>query len=92
MQGHAAANMIPVVSSNRVGKEKGCTFFGSSFIAGTRGEMLKIADRESEGVLVETFRLHEIAIERGRCGLLRDRRPRMYQSLSSRSGRQRTDG
>ena len=37
MQGHAAANMVPLVASNRIGKEDGeaaqMTFFGASFIA-----------------------------------------------------------
>jgi N-carbamoylputrescine amidase len=41
MLGHAAANMIPVVTSNRIGVEEDedsrITFYGSSFIAGPQG-------------------------------------------------------
>jgi len=44
MQGHAAANMVPVVASNRVGREvfggSSITFYGGSFIAGYTGEII----------------------------------------------------
>ncbi|KAE9029524.1 hypothetical protein PF005_g1566 [Phytophthora fragariae] len=60
MQGHAAASMVPVICSNRVGSEVvdgiQVTFVGSSFITGQTGEMLKIADRESEVKLCTTTR------------------------------------
>ncbi|TYZ63184.1 hypothetical protein PybrP1_002767 [[Pythium] brassicae (nom. inval.)] len=90
MQGHAAANMVPVVSSNRVGSEVvdgiPVTFCGSSFITGLTGEMLKIADRESEGVLVESFDLEKFHVRRASWGLVRDRRPHLYSQLLTRDG------
>ena len=50
MQGHAAANVMPVVASNRIGTEQGekytMTFYGSSFIASHTGEKVAEADRE----------------------------------------------
>jgi len=85
MQGHSAANTVPIVSSNRVGKDGGMIFCGSSFITGPTGEILKIADRESEGVLVEKFDLEKLHIKRANIGLLRDRRPDLYRSISSRN-------
>lgn len=57
-------------------------FYGSSFIAGPTGAMLKIADRESEGVLVEEFKLHQLQGQRASFGLLRDRRPNTYDAIS----------
>ena len=49
MQGHAAANIMPLVASNRIGTEKGekytMTFYGSSFIASHTGEKVAEADR-----------------------------------------------
>ncbi|OQR92609.1 N-carbamoylputrescine amidase [Achlya hypogyna] len=90
MQGHAAANMVPVIASNRVGTEQSdgvqVTFCGSSFITGQTGELLKIADRESEGVLVEVFHLEKMHIRRASWGLLRDRRPALYDQLATRDG------
>lgn len=50
------------------------------------GEMLKIADRESEGVLVETFDLEALDRLRAGKGLLRDRRPHLYPVLATRDG------
>ncbi|KDO18823.1 hypothetical protein SPRG_15874 [Saprolegnia parasitica CBS 223.65] len=92
MQGHAAANMVPIVASNRVGTEQSdgiqVTFCGSSFITGQTGELLKIADRESEGVLVEVFHLEKMHIRRASWGLLRDRRPALYSQLATRDGGQ----
>jgi N-carbamoylputrescine amidase len=50
------------------------------------GGQLKIADRESEGVLVESFDLEKFHIRRASWGLVRDRRPHMYRSLTTRDG------
>ncbi|KAJ0399974.1 hypothetical protein P43SY_006227 [Pythium insidiosum] len=90
MQGHAAANMVPVLASNRVGTELvdgvQVTFCGSSFITGQTGEMLKIADRESEGVLVESFDLEKFHVRRASWGLVRDRRPHLYGAVLTRDG------
>lgn len=85
MQGHAAANVMPVVASNRIGEEtegdSSMIFYGSSFIADETGEIVESADRISETVLTHTFDLDEIAATRRNWGVFRDRRPEMYQTL-----------
>ncbi|MGL4663589.1 MAG: N-carbamoylputrescine amidase [Clostridium butyricum] len=87
MQGHAAANIIPLVESNRVGTEvqdeSSMTFYGSSFIAGPTGEIVKQMDRDKEGVIVVEFDLDEIREKRQSWGIYRDRRPEMYKSILS---------
>jgi N-carbamoylputrescine amidase len=87
MQGHAAANYVPVVASNRVGVEKGSAgelrFYGSSFIAGPQGEIVAELDRDEEGVITASFDLDEIAILRGSWGLFRDRRPDLYHAITA---------
>jgi N-carbamoylputrescine amidase len=91
MQGHAAANVMPVVASNRIGSEKGekytMTFYGSSFIASPTGEKLVEADRESESVLTASFDLDEVRRYRQAWGVFRDRRPDLYYPLLSLDGR-----
>ena len=84
MQGHAAANIMPVIASNRVGTEKDgteMTFYGSPFIADEHGELTAEMDRESEGVITAEFDLDEIAKRRREWGVFRGRRPEMYQIL-----------
>jgi len=85
MQGHAAANMIPVCASNRVGAESdgpvSLTFYGSSFIAGIDGKMVTEAGREGEAVLLAGFDFAENSRRRAGWGLFRDRRPDCYQPL-----------
>lgn len=87
MQGHAAANIIPLVASNRVGTEvqdeSSMTFYGSSFIAGPTGEIVKQMDRNKEGVIVAEFDLDEIREKRQSWGVYRDRRPEMYKPIFS---------
>ena len=90
MQGHAGANYVPLVASNRIGKEKGqngdMTFYGSSFIAGPTGEIVSELSRTEEGVATATFDLDEIAKMRASWGLFRDRRPELYDALKSHHG------
>jgi N-carbamoylputrescine amidase len=78
MQGHAGANLVPVIAANRIGTEIGSrftlTFYGSSFIAGPTGEKVAEADRSSETVLTATFDLDEVAHLRSGWGVFRDRR------------------
>ena len=85
MQGHAAANLIPVIASNRIGKEvqkdSEMTFYGSSFICDETGEIVAEADRKTEGVLTAVFDLDKIAQTRREWGVFRDRSPQMYQTL-----------
>lgn len=85
MQGHAAANIMPVIASNRIGTEtddeSSMTFYGSSFIADQAGTIVEEADRETESVLVHEFDLDAIAQMRREWGVFRDRRPEMYGTL-----------
>ena len=85
MQGHAAANIMPVVASNRIGhevqKNSEMTFYGSSFIADETGGLVAEADRETEGVITAEFDLDAIAQKRREWGVFRDRRPEMYGTL-----------
>lgn len=91
MQGHAAANIMPLVASNRVGTEAAgnvaMEFYGTSFIAGYTGEILADADREEETVLLATVDLDEAAQYRTNWGVFRDRRPDLYGPVSSLDGR-----
>lgn len=85
MAGHAAANMMPVIASNRIGTESDenskMTFYGSSFIADQHGEIAVQADRYTAGVITEEFDLDALADERREWGIFRDRRPELYQIL-----------
>jgi N-carbamoylputrescine amidase len=91
MQGHAAANYMPLVASNRVDVEKGraceMTFYGSSFIAGPTGEIAAELGRSDEGFCAASFDLDAIAVARASWGLFRDRRPELYGVLKSHDGK-----
>jgi len=91
MQGHAGANYVPVVASNRIGVEKGrageMTFYGSSFIAGPTGELAAELGRTEEGFVTARFDLDAIAEARASWGLFRDRRPELYGALGSHDGK-----
>ncbi|MCA0177590.1 MAG: N-carbamoylputrescine amidase [Proteobacteria bacterium] len=98
MQGHAAANMVPVVAANRIGREVGLgngnpqqqplatTFYGSSFITDHTGAKLAEAGRSEEALLVQTLSLDEARRARQSFGFFRDRRPEMYQPLLTSDG------
>ncbi|RJF85024.1 N-carbamoylputrescine amidase [Azospirillum cavernae] len=90
MQGHAGANLMPLVASNRIGREEGescgITFYGSSFIAGPQGDIVAQADRDSETMLTAHFDLDRIAAQRASWGLFRDRRPELYGALLTLDG------
>jgi N-carbamoylputrescine amidase len=92
MQGHAGANLMPLVASNRIGHEQGAgcatTFYGSSFIAGPTGEKLAEADRAGEAVLTARFDLDRIRRQRNGWGVFRDRRPELYGALATADGSQ----
>ena len=85
MQGHAAANMTPVIASNRIGKEIAdnteMTFYGHSFISDETGEIKCECDDESEGTILHSFNIDEIRISRASWGLFRDRRPELYDKI-----------
>jgi N-carbamoylputrescine amidase len=90
MQGHAGANLVPVMAANRVGTEKGrtteITFYGSSFIADATGAKVAEANRTDEAVLVAKFDRAELRQMRLSWGLFRDRRPELYRSLTGLDG------
>ncbi|MFQ5939576.1 MAG: N-carbamoylputrescine amidase [Alphaproteobacteria bacterium] len=90
MQGHAAANMIPVVASNRIGVEKSdtvtLTFYGSSFIAGPTGKLVAEASRDEQMVITNSFDFDALRESRASWGLFRDRRPDLYRSLLTVDG------
>jgi N-carbamoylputrescine amidase len=80
MQGHAVSNVIPVVASNRIGTEKsGQSFYGSSFIADHRGDLVESLERKDEGVLVHEFDLDYLDRHRAAWGFFRDRRTEFYK-------------
>lgn len=85
MQGQAAANLVPVLASNRIGTEtegeSSMTFYGSSFITDETGGIVEEADRTTETLLVHTFDLDQTALRRREWGVFRDRRPEMYGIL-----------
>ena len=93
MQGHAAANIMPLIAANRIGTEavtpspdnqnqsSSLTFYGSSFIADETGGLVEQADRESACILTHTFDLDEIRELRRSWGTFRDRRPEMYGAM-----------
>ena len=91
MRGHAAANLLPLVASNRVGTEsqdgREVTFYGSSFIAGPDGQLAAKAPRAGEAVLTASFDLDAVRDLRRSWGVFRDRRTDLYRPLATLDGR-----
>lgn len=93
MQGHSAANLMPVIAANRTGTERvtpdednsrqesALTFYGSSFITDGTGALLQCADRSSDCVLTQELDLDALADLRMSWGVFRDRRPECYGRL-----------
>lgn len=90
MQGHAAANIIPVVASNRIGSEQGETnrlrFFGTSFICDYKGQVLQRASEDVSEVLVQEVDFGAATQYRLGWNLFRDRRPSTYRKILSLEG------
>ncbi|MFD5022019.1 N-carbamoylputrescine amidase [Paenibacillus sp. NPDC058367] len=90
MLGHAAANLIPVVASNRIGEEidedSSINFYGSSFIAGPQGNKIVEAGRGEQAVIVSEFDLDALEVGRIEWGVFRDRRPELYKMIGSYDG------
>jgi len=88
MRGHAAANVMPVVASNRIGRESSgdleMDFYGSSFITDHLGNPMVVADDETETVLTAAIDLHSVRDYRRAWGVFRDRRPDLYGPLLRR--------
>jgi N-carbamoylputrescine amidase len=91
MRGHAGANTMPVIASNRIGREVApggtdVTFFGSSFIADHTGQLAAKASRDAEEVILATFDLDATAALRSTWGIFRDRRPETYGAVAGFDG------
>jgi N-carbamoylputrescine amidase len=94
-QGHAAANLTPLIASNRYGVERSfqdpeglyIRFYGSSFIADATGAKVAEAAEEGDAVLTATFDLEALAQLRNNWFVFRDRRPDLYGNLVSLDGR-----
>ena len=94
MQGHSAANIIPVVAANRIGLEKvapckennnqesDLLFYGSSFMTDQWGAVITSASRDKEGILVSEYDFEQNKEDRLSWGVFRDRRPEYYGLIS----------
>jgi N-carbamoylputrescine amidase len=83
MIGHAVSNVIPVAAANRIGLEGNQTFYGHSFIANHRGDKVAELNDTEEGVILASFDLDQVRLNRASFGFFRDRRPDLYQILLS---------
>ena len=94
MCGHAACNILPVVASNRIGREYmtespdvHLDFYGNSFIADHEGQVVAQAGRNQEEVLVHRFDFNQVKEYRDSWAVFRDRRPDLYHALATLDGR-----
>jgi N-carbamoylputrescine amidase len=93
-QGHAAANLTPLIAANRYGVERSLQdpqglfirFYGSSFIADATGAKVAEAPEEGDAVLTHTFDLAQVAQLRDNWFVFRDRRPELYGALTTLDG------
>lgn len=93
-QGHAAANLTPLIAANRYGLERSLQdpqglyirFYGSSFIADSMGAKIAEALEEGDAVLTATFDLEALQQLRDNWFVFRDRRPELYGHLVSLDG------
>ena len=95
MQGHAAANLMPVVAANRIevetvepckenaGQSSSLDFYGCSFIADATGDIIASAKQE-ETILYGEFDLDALKEDRLSWGLFRDRRPETYVVMTKK--------
>ena len=93
MQGHSAANIIPVAAANRIGKEdvepceenggqkSSLCFYGSSFLTDETGEVIAKASRDKEEIIYAEYDFEENRKMRASWGMFRDRRPECYGEL-----------
>ena len=90
MQGHAAANIMPVVASNRIGSEsvKGQVngFYGKSFICNRSGKIIAEASKDKEEIIMAEIDTEKNHLFRRNWGLFRDRRPELYKEILSLNG------
>jgi N-carbamoylputrescine amidase len=89
MQGHSAANVMPIVASNRIGTEESAsklTFYGSSFITDATGEKVAEAPTDEQAIVTASFDLDALRASRAAWGLFRDRRTDLYRRLLTLDG------
>ena len=90
MQGHAAANIMPVVASNRIGsesvKDQVNGFYGKSFICNRSGKIIAEASKDKEEIILAEIDTKENHLFRRNWGLFRDRRPELYKEILSLNG------
>ena len=99
-QGHAAANLVPLIASNRYGRERSLQnpdglyidFYGSSFITDALGAKVAEAPRDADAVITAKFDLAELAALRSNWFVFRDRRPELYGVLLTLGGATRDPG
>lgn len=88
--GHAAANIMPLVASNRTGREQirdtHIDFYGQSFIADESGTCVAALDAVETGVALASFDWAALAHKRRSWGVFRDRRPDLYRPLLTKDG------
>ena len=97
-QGHAAANLVPLVAANRIGTEHSLQspeelyirFYGSSFITDAQGAMIVGADEDGESVILAQLDLAQAAELRDNWFVFRDRRPDLYGALTTLDGQEST--
>ena len=91
MQGHAAANIMPIVASNRIGSEsvKGQVngFYGKSFICDRSGKIISEASKDKEEIIIAEIDTEEDHLFRRNWGLFRDRRTDLYKELLTLDGK-----
>lgn len=90
-RGHAIANGLPVVAVNRVGHEpdpsgatNGIQFWGSSFVAGPQGEILRMLPDDAEQTAIVDIDMRRSENVRRWWPFLRDRRIDAYAGLTRR--------
>ena len=93
MQGHAAANILPVAAANRYGVEtvvpcaenggqqSALRFYGSSFLTDETGALLTRAEKSGDAVLTAAYDFDAIRRLRFEWGVFRDRRPGCYGAI-----------
>ena len=94
MQGHSAANIIPVAAANRLGREdvepseenggqkSSLTFYGNSFLTDVTGDCITRASKDKEEIIYAEYDFAENGKMRASWGLFRDRRPECYRQIT----------
>jgi len=96
IQGHSAANMIPVVVSNRYGteilrntqgkEEQRIHFYGKSFITDIKGQIVKESEDGIYDIISYSFDFDQLLSDRAAWGLFRDRRTDLYDLMKTKDG------